>query len=119
MNIILSIDNLVHSIQLATLTRTVFLRLIVAISRNLVRKDITRHQCRGTRWIIFCSTMLFPLSGSAYIGPGLGVGAIGIVLGILAAIVIGFFAILWYPVKRIINRRKTPAKEEPEDGSEK
>ena len=61
--------------------------------------------------------MLFcPLTVHAYIGPGMGLGAIGIVLGILGAIVLAFFAILWYPFKRLWNRRvKKKEEKKPED----
>ena len=46
------------------------------------------------------------LPAQAYIGPGMGAGAIAVVLGILAAIVMGFFAVLWYPIKRFLKKRK-------------
>lgn len=42
----------------------------------------------------------------AYIGPGAGAGTIAVVLGILASIVMAFLAILWYPLKRLLRRRK-------------
>lgn len=47
-----------------------------------------------------------PLTANAYIGPGLGLGAIGAVLGILGAILLGIFAILYYPLKRVLKNRK-------------
>lgn len=50
--------------------------------------------------------MFAALPAQAYIGPGAGAGTIAVVLGILASIVMAFLAILWYPVKRLINRRK-------------
>ncbi len=46
------------------------------------------------------------LPAHAYIGPGAGAGTIAVVLGILASIVMAFFAILWYPVKRLLKKRK-------------
>jgi hypothetical protein len=42
----------------------------------------------------------------AYIGPGAGAGTIAVVLGILASIVMAFFAILWYPAKRLLKKHK-------------
>jgi len=61
--------------------------------------------------------MLFcPLTVHAYIGPGMGLGVIGIVLGILGAIVLAFFAILWYPLKRLWKRLvKKKEEKKPED----
>lgn len=45
----------------------------------------------------------------AYIGPGAGAGAIAVVIGVIAAVVMAFFAILWYPFKRMM-RKRTAAK---------
>jgi hypothetical protein len=52
---------------------------------------------------IVCVTlsMLFPLTAHAYIGPGLGSGVIGVVLGILTAIFLAMTALIWYPLKRL------------------
>jgi hypothetical protein len=43
----------------------------------------------------------------AYIGPGMGGGVIAVVLGILGAILIAIFGLIYYPVKRWLKRRKT------------
>ena len=43
----------------------------------------------------------------AYIGPGMGGGAIAVVFGILAAIFMAIFGFIYYPVKRWLKRRKT------------
>jgi len=39
-----------------------------------------------------------------YIGPGLGGGVITAVLGFLTSIFLALFAIIWYPVKKIIEK---------------
>ena len=62
--------------------------------------------------------LLFPLVVHAYIGPGIGVGVIGVVLGILVAIVLAFFAILWYPVKRLFVKRRNQKEEKPGDSED-
>lgn len=43
----------------------------------------------------------------AYIGPGAGAGTIIVTIGILAAVVMAFFAILWYPLKRAMKKRRS------------
>jgi len=43
----------------------------------------------------------------AYIGPGLGAGTIGVILGVLGSIVLALFAIFWYPIKRLLRKNKT------------
>ena len=42
----------------------------------------------------------------AYLGPGLGGGFILATLGIILAIIVGLFAIIWFPVKRFIKKIK-------------
>lgn len=59
--------------------------------------------------------LLIAAPAGAYIGPGAGAGTIAVVLGILASIVMAFFAILWYPVKRLLKKRAAkPARAETE-----
>jgi len=49
-----------------------------------------------------------------YIGPGLDGGVIAAVLGVLLSIFLALFAIIWYPVKKIILKFK---KKKNEPGS--
>ena len=52
--------------------------------------------------------LLLPQIANAYVGPGLGAGTIGVILGIIGSIFIAIFAIVWYPLKRLLkkNRKK-------------
>ena len=43
---------------------------------------------------------------SAYIGPGMGGGVIAAVLGVLGAVLLALFGILYYPIKRMLKNRK-------------
>ncbi len=43
----------------------------------------------------------------AYVGPGLGVGAIGTVLGVVGAFFLALFAVIYYPIKRVLKKWKT------------
>ena len=47
-----------------------------------------------------------PNAAAAYIGPGLGAGVIGVVLGIFGAIVLALVAVLYFPIKRMLKRRR-------------
>lgn len=49
----------------------------------------------------------YPLVASAYIGPGLGAGAIASVLGILAGLIMLIVGVVWYPIKRFIRYLKS------------
>lgn len=42
----------------------------------------------------------------AYIGPGLGAGVIGTILGILGSIFLAIGAVIYYPFKRFMRRRR-------------
>ena len=48
----------------------------------------------------------------AYIGPGAGISVLGSLLGILATIFVAIGAILFWPIRKLIKRRK--AKKETE-----
>lgn len=43
---------------------------------------------------------------SAYIGPGTGGGVIAAIIGFFAAILLGLWGILYYPIKRALKNRK-------------
>lgn len=38
----------------------------------------------------------------AYVGPGLGLGAIGAIAGVVLSVLLAIFAVVWYPVKRML-----------------
>jgi len=46
----------------------------------------------------------------AYIGPGMGGGVIAAVIGFFTAILLGLWAILYYPIKRALKKRKQKKK---------
>lgn len=55
-------------------------------------------------WSAAVSILATATPAYAYIGPGVGLGAIGIVLGVIGSIVLGIFSVLWYPLKRLFRR---------------
>ena len=42
----------------------------------------------------------------AYIGPGMGGGIIAGILGVIGAVLLALFGILYYPIKRMLKNRK-------------
>lgn len=54
-------------------------------------------------WVLGLA-ILFPSTAFAYVGPGLGVGAVAAILGVLMSAGLGVFAVIYYPVKRAIRR---------------
>ena len=45
---------------------------------------------------------MFPGLAQAYGGPGVGLGAISVVLGIVGSVFLMTLSLVWYPVKRLI-----------------
>lgn len=48
---------------------------------------------------------MIPTSAYAYIGPGLGAGAIAAIIGILGAILLTLISIIYFPIKRFLKHK--------------
>ena len=58
---------------------------------------------------LILTTFLFFLitsSSYAYLGPGIGGGVITATIGIIAAIFAALFGLIWFPIKRLLKKRK-------------
>lgn len=55
-----------------------------------------------------------PGTAAAYVGPGLGVGAIAAFFGAVLAVLLAIVGVVWYPLKRMFGRRK--GREGADDG---
>ena len=53
--------------------------------------------------IIFC---LISTPSFAYLGPGVGGGIIAATIGIIVAIFAALFGLIWFPIKRLLKKRK-------------
>lgn len=51
----------------------------------------------------------------AYIGPGLGIGSLMIIVGIGLSILLAIVAIFWYPIKRMIFGRAEESEDDDDD----
>lgn len=54
--------------------------------------------------------IILPNFAFAYVGPGMGGGLIVAVLGIFVAIFLALFGVIYYPIKRMINKKKKTKK---------
>jgi membrane protein implicated in regulation of membrane protease activity len=45
----------------------------------------------------------------AYIGPGVGAGAVAAVFGVLGSIFLAIVGVVYYPIKRLLKKRKAPS----------
>jgi hypothetical protein len=58
-------------------------------------------------WVVMFSILsLYPATALAYVGPGAGLSAIGSLLAVIAAILAAILGFLWYPLKRILRKRR-------------
>ena len=42
----------------------------------------------------------------AYVGPGLGAGVLGVIIGLVASVLIALFSIIWFPLKRLFDQKR-------------
>jgi membrane protein implicated in regulation of membrane protease activity len=70
---------------------------------------------RRPAFLLLAIVALQPTVAHAYIGPGVGAGAIAAVLGVLASIFLALFAVIYYPVKRMVKRRKSASETSGKD----
>lgn len=61
--------------------------------------------------------MLHAGVAQAYIGPGVASGALAAVVGVLGSIVLALFAVIYYPIKRMLKRRKAASGDTGSDPS--
>ena len=55
---------------------------------------------------LIIALLIISSPASAYIGPGMGGGIIAGVLGVIGAVLLALFGILYYPIKRALKKRK-------------
>ena len=58
-------------------------------------------------FFIFLSCF-FTRQALAYVGPGVGLSAIGAFLAVLLGAIATIFGFVWYPIRRFIRMRKKP-----------
>lgn len=59
--------------------------------------------------------VLTPEVANAYMGPGLGLGFLGAVFGVIGSILLGIVAIIWYPIKRLWRKLRPQRDNRPSD----
>ncbi|MCP4666642.1 MAG: hypothetical protein GY849_09760 [Deltaproteobacteria bacterium] len=65
-------------------------------------------------FFISAAVLLIPLPAYAYVGPGLGLGAIGAILGVLLSVFLAIIGIFWYPIKRLFGKARKKKKNDAE-----
>ena len=57
---------------------------------------------------------LTPINAFAYVGPGLGLGAVGAIFGVIFTIILAIIGVFWYPLKRMYKKKKLDHEESEE-----
>jgi membrane protein implicated in regulation of membrane protease activity len=60
---------------------------------------------KGLPLSLLVTALAFGGPAHAYIGPGVGLGAIGVTIAIVLGLVLLVAGFLWYPLKRLFRRR--------------
>jgi hypothetical protein len=58
--------------------------------------------------VICCMTglVVYPVSVLAYVGPGVGLTAIGTGLAVIAGLLLSLIGFIWYPLKRLFGGKR-------------
>lgn len=71
-----------------------------------------------TRFSFFLTAALvalMPLQAQAYIGPGLGLGAIAVTVAVVLGVLLLIGGFIWFPLKRMLKRNKAQGASGPSD----
>ena len=73
-----------------------------------------RHRFRALSGAVSAGVVLVLAPGfaPAYVGPGVGLSALGSVLAFIGAVLLLIVGFLWYPIKRLLKRCSKPDAED-------
>ena len=83
---------------------TTFLSTILPAASTLAARGARRSLPSLVAALVALATTL-SAPAQAYVGPGAGLGVIGTLFGIVAAILLAMFGLLWYPLKRAFAKK--------------
>ena len=52
------------------------------------------------------AALLWASPAYAYVGPGMGLAVIGAIIGGITTVILAFFGLLWYPIKKRLKRSR-------------
>jgi hypothetical protein len=68
----------------------------------------TRFPGKSAALVAFLLAISSAAPALAYVGPGAGLTALGSLVAVVAVVVLAVIGFLWYPLKRVMRRRKEP-----------
>lgn len=69
-------------------------------------------------YTLLASMIFLSTPALAYIGPGAGAGAIGVLIAIIGGVLLLLVGFLWYPIKRMMRKNKAPEAAETDASKE-
>jgi hypothetical protein len=57
------------------------------------------------KWVVFVMLAMVPFAAQAYVGPGAGIGMIGSLLAVLAAVLLSVVGLILLPLRMLRKRR--------------
>jgi hypothetical protein len=57
------------------------------------------------RFIVLVLLLFSTAAAHAYVGPGLGLGVLGAILGALLTVILAIAGVVWYPIKRMLKKK--------------
>lgn len=66
-------------------------------------------------FVLLLFTTLFIDDAAAYVGPGLGLGVIGVIVGVVVTVLLAILGLVWYPLKRLFKKGKPKKKQQDQE----
>ena len=61
------------------------------------------------RLVLLIALLTAPSIAVAYVGPGMGLGALAVILGGIVSVVVAIFAVIYYPLKIALRKWRAKA----------
>ena len=68
--------------------------------------------------LLVLAVLTLPTIAFAYVGPGAGLSAIGTVLALIGAVLLGIVGFIWYPIKRLLRGKQVEEIKEEDETSD-
>ena len=65
-------------------------------------------------FFLFCF-LIYPNLAHSYVGPGLGLGSLIVILGLIGSIVLAFLSLIYLPIKKLLKKKKNKDQHDKEN----
>ena len=75
-----------------------------------MKKFADKILMKNNLWLFVIVFAVVPQISSAYVGPGLAISTILLIIGVLGSLLLAILAIIYYPIKRLIKKSRSQKK---------